>query len=83
MGPSGRRFDPCHSDQKPTVISIELRWDFYVIFSLKKCNYERGKYVKLAKPKKLNEGDTIATVSPCWGVAGEEDTVWKYNIGKK
>ena len=39
--------------------------------------------MKLAKPKKLNEGDTIATVSPCWGVAGEEDTVWKYNIGKK
>lgn len=39
--------------------------------------------MKLVKPKKLNKGDTIATISPCWGVAGADDVVWKYNIGKK
>lgn len=39
--------------------------------------------MKLVKPKKLNKGDTIATISPCWGVAGADDAVWKYNIGKK
>lgn len=39
--------------------------------------------MKLAKPKKLNKGNTIATISPCWGVAGENNAVWKYNIGKK
>ena len=30
LGPSGRRFEPCHSDHKSTVISIELRWAFSV-----------------------------------------------------
>lgn len=39
--------------------------------------------MKLVKPKKLNKGDTIATISPCWGVAGAEDAVWKYEIGKQ
>lgn len=39
--------------------------------------------MKLVKPKKLNKGDTIATISPCWGVAGADDAIWKYNIGKK
>ncbi len=28
LGPSGRRFEPCHSDHKSTVILIELRWRF-------------------------------------------------------
>ena len=28
LGPSGRRFEPCHSDHKSTVILIELRWTF-------------------------------------------------------
>lgn len=36
----------------------------------------------LNKPTKLNSGDTIATVSPSWGVAGEPDTLWKYQLGK-
>lgn len=39
--------------------------------------------MRLKKPKKLNEGDTIATISPCWGIAGAAEAVWKYNIGKK
>lgn len=37
---------------------------------------------QLIKPLKLNQGDKIATISPCWGVAGAEDVVWKYQIGK-
>ncbi len=36
----------------------------------------------LLKPKKLNKGDIIATVSPCWGISGNSDVLWKYNIGK-
>lgn len=39
--------------------------------------------MKLIKPMKLNKGDTIATISPCWGVAGAADAVWKYEIGKQ
>lgn len=39
--------------------------------------------MKLVKPKKLNKGDTIATISPCWGIAGADDAIWKYNTGKK
>lgn len=38
--------------------------------------------MKLVKPKKLNKGDIIATISPCWGVAGADDAVWKYEVGK-
>lgn len=38
--------------------------------------------MKLIKPLKLNTGDAVATISPCWGAAGESDVVWKYNIGK-
>ena len=37
----------------------------------------------MIKPKKLNTGDTIATISPCWGASGDIDIVWKYEIGKK
>ena len=35
------------------------------------------------KPKKLNKGDKIATVSPSWGGAGEKDLLWRYEQGKK
>lgn len=37
---------------------------------------------QLIKPMKLNPGDKIATISPCWGIAGEKDAIWKYKIGK-
>jgi len=30
LGPSGRRFEPCHSDHKSTVILIELWWAFSI-----------------------------------------------------
>lgn len=39
--------------------------------------------MKLIKPPKLNKGDVIATVSSSWGVAGEPDVIWRYNIGKE
>lgn len=39
--------------------------------------------MSLLKPPKLNPGDKIATISPCWGAAGEKDMVWKYEIGKQ
>lgn len=37
---------------------------------------------KLTKPQKLNKGDILATVSPCFGISGNPDVLWKYNIGK-
>mgnify|MGYP000931449161 FL=1 len=37
----------------------------------------------LTKPPKLNIGDKIATISPCWGVAGAKDVIWKYGVGKQ
>jgi muramoyltetrapeptide carboxypeptidase LdcA involved in peptidoglycan recycling len=41
-----------------------------------------GKYVmNLIKPPKLNPGDTIATVSPAWGCAGDNDFRWRYDLG--
>jgi muramoyltetrapeptide carboxypeptidase LdcA involved in peptidoglycan recycling len=39
--------------------------------------------MNLIKPQKLNKGDKIATVSPCLGIAGNSDIIWKYYIGKK
>ncbi|MDR1687985.1 MAG: LD-carboxypeptidase [Clostridiales bacterium] len=39
--------------------------------------------MKLIKPRRLTAGDTIATVSVSHGWAGEPNTVWKYNLGKK
>ena len=39
--------------------------------------------IKLTKPQKLNEGDIIATVSPCFGISGNPDVLWKYTIGKR
>lgn len=39
--------------------------------------------LKLVKPQKLKPGDKIATVSLSWGGAGDEDFLWRYNLGKK
>lgn len=36
----------------------------------------------LVKPKHLSIGDKIAAISPCFGCAGEAETIWKYNLGK-
>lgn len=36
---------------------------------------------KLCKPFRLCKGDTIATVSPCNGWAGDEVIRWKYELG--
>ena len=30
----------------------------------------------MIKPPKLNIGDIIATISPSWGCAGDEDVMW-------
>lgn len=38
---------------------------------------------KMIKPLKLKKGDTIATISPAWGCAGDEDVRWKYELGVK
>ena len=38
---------------------------------------------ELIKPLKLNKGDTIATISPCNGWAGDADIRWKYELGVK
>lgn len=35
----------------------------------------------MLKPPKLNIGDTIATISPAWGCAGDPDIRWKYELG--
>lgn len=37
----------------------------------------------LVKPKKLQPGDMIATVSPSWGGAGEPEIRWRYEQGVK
>lgn len=37
----------------------------------------------MIKPPKLNIGDAIATISPAWGCAGDEDIHWKYELGVK
>ena len=39
--------------------------------------------INLIKAKKLNKGDKVATVSPSWGGAGDEDLIWRYEQGKK
>lgn len=36
---------------------------------------------ELCKPLRLHKGDTIATISPCNGWAGDEDIRWKYDLG--
>lgn len=37
----------------------------------------------LIKPKKLQQGDRVATVSPSWGGAGEPELRWRYEQGVK
>ncbi|HIZ55026.1 MAG TPA: LD-carboxypeptidase [Firmicutes bacterium] len=37
----------------------------------------------LKKPLKLHKGDTIATISPCNGWAGDLEIKWKYELGVK
>jgi len=39
--------------------------------------------MNLIKPPKLNPGDKIATVSPSWGIAGEFDVRWRYDLATK
>ena len=39
--------------------------------------------MKLIKPKKLQPGDKVATISLSWGGAGDADILWRYKIGKK
>lgn len=35
----------------------------------------------LIKPRHLKPGDLVATVSPCWGLAGDPLVRWKYDLG--
>ena len=37
----------------------------------------------LIKPAKLQPGDKVATISLSWGGAGDEDILWRYEVGKK
>ncbi len=37
----------------------------------------------IVKPRKLQEGDTVATVSLSWGGAGDAHLLWRYNLGKQ
>lgn len=39
--------------------------------------------MKLVKPKKLEFGDKVATVSLSWGGAGDKSLLWRYELGKK
>lgn len=39
--------------------------------------------LKLIKPEKLKQGDKVATVSLSWGGAGDNNLLWRYNLGKK
>ena len=38
--------------------------------------------LKLQKPKHLQPGDKVATVSLSWGAAGDPDIRWRYELGK-
>lgn len=39
--------------------------------------------MNLIKPYGLKPGDKVATISLSWGGAGDEDILWRYNVGKK
>lgn len=39
--------------------------------------------MKMTKPKKLSKGDKVATVSLSWGGAGDENLLWRYELGKQ
>lgn len=43
---------------------------------------KRGEIVFI-KPKKLKRGDTVATISPSSGIAGDENIRWRYEQGVK
>lgn len=38
---------------------------------------------ELIKPRRLHPGDTVATISISGGRAGDEDMLWRYELGKK
>lgn len=46
-------------------------------------NHSEGGVNVLIKPKKLNSGDRVATISPSWGGAGEPALIWRYEQGVK
>lgn len=52
------------------------------ISNIMKCSFG-GLVMDLIKPQKLNKGDTIATLSPSLGLAGDSDVLWRYELGKK
>ncbi len=37
----------------------------------------------MIKPDRLKIGDKVATVSLSWGGAGDDDLLWRYNLGKR
>lgn len=37
----------------------------------------------MIKPQKLSVGDTVATISPSWGCAGDPYVKWQYDLGVK
>ena len=39
--------------------------------------------LNLIKPNKLSKGDKVATVSLSWGGTGDDELLWRYNLGKK
>jgi muramoyltetrapeptide carboxypeptidase LdcA involved in peptidoglycan recycling len=39
--------------------------------------------MNLIKPSSLKRGDKVATISLSWGGAGDNDILWRYNMGKK
>jgi muramoyltetrapeptide carboxypeptidase LdcA involved in peptidoglycan recycling len=39
--------------------------------------------LNLVKPQRLRPSDKVATVSLSWGGAGDEELLWRYNLGKK
>jgi muramoyltetrapeptide carboxypeptidase LdcA involved in peptidoglycan recycling len=39
--------------------------------------------LNLKNPNKLSKGDKVATVSLSWGGAGDENLLWRYNLGKQ
>jgi len=42
-----------------------------------------GITMNLIKPSRLQKGDKVATVSLSWGGAGNENLLWRYELGKR
>lgn len=42
---------------------------------------QKKKGGKMIRPQKLSIGDTIATISPALGCAGDSKVIWKYQLG--